>query len=73
MPSSKKKVNTEGKFQVLVKDRDMAIKTDLTFDELNAALGGAAISFAGSDLIYFYLAKKDTHFGDFLNKHNANF
>ena len=26
-----------------------------------------------NDLIYFYLAKKDTHFGDFLNKHNANF
>lgn len=28
----------------------MAIKTDLTFDELNTALGGSAISFAGSDI-----------------------
>lgn len=28
----------------------MAVKTDLTFDELNTALGGSAITFAGNDV-----------------------
>ncbi len=29
----------------------MAVKTDLTFDELNTALGGSAISLSGSDVV----------------------